>query len=696
MRIEYRPFSGMRPAVDTRVLDKSEATEAVNCDLRYQTVKPFLAPDTATLSAVTRVPLGYDVADPQTTDVSHLHDILHNVGGSIPEGLYEVNERGTYVAASVVAQDAHERVYFTRPAPDGGIYDRGRTDGTGAFEERAVGVAAPVDPDLIAAPIVSGRSTEEQVTDINWGYYIEEIASPYKQVETGVISPDDIELTSLVDDFGNEVQRYRYKIEVGDASHPLTSYSAEYVFIMYGEMTSEKGRFLGTVYPEPSVRKSETTAYVGGTLADASMAVTDAPAPLYDYCDIKYTPASEDYSHYRSYLFTYVTDRGEESAPSATTDPVAVLPSDKVTLSIDVTNRPTNSAGIRLYRTETTDAGTAFFFVNELLFDTYAPPVLSYTDLMLAVDLDGDTLQTLKWAAPPSGLRGLVLSTKGFYAGYVGSKLYLSESFVAYAWPDDYAIDFTGDITHVTRYGDTLAVFTDREIALIVGNTPLEVRKIKVEGFEVLTSIYSTTETDGLLYFATPVGIAAISGTNVAMVTDELIAQRWWRDNIDVQETRIVSFDNALYMLSGPDGDTYRIGLQAEEGGFIRLGDPLVRDLYTSSFYLGVSFLLSAPEGDAYIFDTGTAGNRTVSWRGRTEVAGIPMAVISVRALGETYPITFRVYEGDDAVPQLELTLTSDKIRKLPVMRRGREWSFEIEGTGNIVSLEIGTSGRLR
>jgi hypothetical protein len=72
------------------------------------------------------------------------------------------------------------------------------------------------------------------------------------------------------------------------------------------------------------------------------------------------------------------------------------------------------------------------------------------------------------------------------------------------------------------------------------------------------------------------------------------------------------------------------------------------------------------------------------------------MAVISVRVLAEAYPVTFRAYEGDDSVPLLELTLSSDSVRKLPVMRRGREWSFEIEGSSNIVSLEIGTSGRVR
>ncbi len=323
-----------------------------------------------------------------------------------------------------------------------------------------------------------------------------------------------------------------------------------------------------------------------------------------------------------------------------------------------------------------------------------------YTDLLLSVDLPGDTLQSADWATPPAGLKGLVLSTKGFYAGYVGSQLYLSESFLAYAWPTDYAIDFTGDISHIARYGDMLAVFTDREIALIVGNNPLEVRKIKVEGFELLTSIYSTAELDGLLYFATPTGLAVLSGTNAAIVTDDVVAERWWRDNINASECRVVAFDNVVYLLAEPEGQIYRMGLREDGGGFVRLSDSPIRDLYASSFFRGV-VLLPNTETDYYIFNVGADTPRTAVWRSRVEVADIPMAVISVRVLADAYPVTFRIYEGDDPTPVslggvTEITLDNDKIRKLPVMRRGREWSFEVEGATNIASLEIGTSGRVR
>jgi hypothetical protein len=690
MKLEYRQFNGMRPAVDPRVLSKSEALDVVDADLRYMTVNPFLQPDPSELAGATLEPLGYlaaGLSDTAGTPVNHLHDTLHYRNDVLVEGLYEVNERGTCIAASAVAQDEHERVYFSRPG--GGVYDRGRTDGAGSPEERTVGVPAPVDPDLINPPLVAGRTTSELGYTFVWRYYFERI-SDGAITEEGSLDQGDIVITSTPDVFNDTILEYKYDVPADNVSHPFFGQDPTvYHFIMYGEMTSATGRFLGTVYPSPSIRAGDTDAYIGGSLATAKMTYDPDPAVSTSTyaCEVRFAKASDEYSTYRSYLFTYVTDRGEESAPSSPTDPISVLPSQKVVLTIDVTNAPSNAVAIRIYRTETTDSGTAFFFVAE---EPIPPDPVVYTDLLLSVDLPGDTLQTTDWAPPPSTLRGLVLSTKGFYAGYVGSELYLSEPFLAYAWPTDYKIDFTGDISHIARYGDMLAVFTDREIALIVGNTPLEVRKIKVEGFELLTSIYSTSELDGLLYFATPTGMGVLSGTNAAIVTDEVVAERWWRDNIDASECAVATFDNVIYLLAQPGGQLYRMGLREDGGGFVRLSDSPIRDLHASSFFRGVVMLPTAETG-YYIFNVGADVARTAVWRSRVEVADIPMAVISVRVLAEEYPVIFRVYEGEEAIAALEITLQNDRVRKLPVMRRGREWSFEVEGDTNIVSLEVGS-----
>ena len=89
MKLTYRDFKGMRPALDSRLLNKVEAIDARDCDLKYHTVKPFLAPDLTTLSGEDREPLGYLTAgysDGVGTPIAHIHDILHNVAGRLPTG----------------------------------------------------------------------------------------------------------------------------------------------------------------------------------------------------------------------------------------------------------------------------------------------------------------------------------------------------------------------------------------------------------------------------------------------------------------------------------------------------------------------------------------------------------------------------------------------------------------------------------
>jgi hypothetical protein len=533
-------------------------------------------------------------------------------------------------------------------------------------------------------------------------------------VESNNIPDADVYDVVLVDSFLDYYYlNYMYKHDTLNASHPIVAGSynpANFRFIMTGELFSEGGRYLGKVIPSPSPYQTDTDAFISGTLADMNMKQidpTDANTPeapvapgwpifgggglIYDVAELKFDPSTDETSRYRSYLFTYVTDRGEESAPSASTDPLAVLPSQTVNLKLWIGFAPENAESIRIYRTETTDSGTNFFFIKELLLSTAIGNLIAYEDDVMTVDLPGDSLQTLTWAPPPVDLKGLVLSTKGFYAGYSGSNLYLSEPGLAYAWPDKYKIDFKGQIQHIALYGDNLVVFTDREIALIVGHTPLEVRKIKVEGFELLTSIYSTTEIDGLLYFACPTGIAALSGPSVSVVSEPVISKRFWTSNFNASEVRIDSFDQALYLFSL--GQVFRLGLGEDSGGFIKLSDSSIRDLYTSSTYRGVIMLPTSGTG-YYIFDKGSEGNRTAKWLSKLEVADVPMTPISVRVLAEGYPITFRIYDAVELAQTI--TITSDKIRKLPVLRRGREWAFEIESAYIMVSLEVGTSGRVR
>lgn len=703
MKINFRIFKGMRPAVDPRNLGEQEALQAVDCDLRLMALKPFRAPDNSTVDENDNVVLGHTAAggggDPV---VQHLVDITHFDGTEVPDGLYEVHERGTCVAPVTVLEDEHRRTYFTRPG--GGMYERYWN--TTAYTEDAVGVPAP-DAGFQSA-VVDDRESTEEAFDITWFYQVQTI-SDGSIVDKGTLPDVDMGLRIIFDDLGRPAFQYAYEVDNNDAGHvaPTGTYDrATYHFIIYGEMYSQGGNFIGNVYPSPSVFQPDTDAYIGGTLAEAEMGIgiDDGVVnePLWEYIAIYYGSVSSEYSHYRSYVYTYVSDRGEEGPPCLASDVLPVFATQNAFLVLDVTNAPDDIALARLYRTETTQAGTDFYFVDDIPFVAGSATTINYSDNLLSIDLAGDTLVSTNWQPPPAGLKGLVLSPKSFYAGYVGNTVYLSEPNLGYAWPPDYAIDFVGEVRHLAIYGDTIAVFTDLEVALIVGNTPLTVRKIKLEGFELITSIFSTTELDGVLYFSTPTGIGAVSGSQVSMVSANIFSERYWRDTVDLANVRMVGFDNSLYILSDVAGTFYRLDLDPNGSQLVELtngegagdyGD--IRDICFSQVYNGI-VVLPDSETNQYVFNQGSDVDRTVVWRSRVAVFETPVALISVRVLADEYPVTFRVYVGDDPTAKATVTLNSDHVRKMPVLRREREWSYEVEADTRIVSVEVGTSGRVR
>lgn len=676
MKIQYYNFGGMQPAIDPHRLPKMTAQVAENCDLSFKTLKPWPEPDDTALAAATFQELGrIAAAGNPTQSTQHLVDLRYPSG---TPGFYQVQERGTKVAPSTILDDAHERVYFTRP--DGGLYVNGRTDAAGALTERSVGVPAPGAAYGILGQTVSGRTLAQAGFAPQWKYQREHQVSG-AVVDTGNIS--DI-TARLVNGLAEVRLEYTYDVLITDAAHPNYGHP-DTNFIMFAEYYSEGGKYIGRIYPDLSGFVLDSDVFIGGAEAKADQTV-DASQNV---VTIRFDQAADDYAKYRAYAVSYVTDRGEEGPPGTPTDVITLLPSQKVTLTLDGSDAPAEVTHARIYRTETSEAGTAFYFVAEVSIGA-----ADYKDITHSIDLDGDTLATSTYDPPPADLNGLVLSTKGFYAGYSGSRLYLSEPHLAYAWPEGYIIDFTGDILHIALYGDMIAVFTTDEISLVVGHTPMQARKVRVEGFELCTSPLSTVELGDALYFSAPTGIAALGGTSVSLISDQVFSPAYWRDVMKPETIQMVGFENALYMLPDEGTSVYRMALGSGGGGLVELTTPdNTRDLSISRHYPGVIFHDSV--NGPYRFEDGSTP-RVMKWRSRIEMADIPMAPISVRVFANAYPVTFRLYKGDVVDPSVVVVLSSDKIRKLPIARREREWSFEVESETEILSLEIGTSGRVR
>jgi hypothetical protein len=236
-------------------------------------------------------------------------------------------------------------------------------------------------------------------------------------------------------------------------------------------------------------------------------------------------PATET----RVYIYTYVNTFGsliEESAPSPASTVFTVAASKAVTIS-GFAAPPAgkyNWTHIRIYRSTSAGSGANYAFVAEIPLAT-----TSYTDDLRA-DALGSAIQTIGWAPPPSGLKGIVSMAGGVLAGFVGNTVYFSEPYYPHAWPIRYSLNVPHQIVGLGAIGSTLVVVTDLFPYVITGINPgaMSVEKIPVPEPCVSKRSIAVDET-GVMY-ASPNGLVSIGRGAQGVVTHNLFRRDEWQE----------------------------------------------------------------------------------------------------------------------------------------------------------------------
>ncbi|WP_243546214.1 hypothetical protein [Pseudodesulfovibrio tunisiensis] len=159
-----------------------------------------------------------------------------------------------------------------------------------------------------------------------------------------------------------------------------------------------------------------------------------------------------------NYVFTLVSEHGEEGPPSPPSDDITAMPGETVTVSgllmPDVAGRNRITAK-RIYRVNVGASGSAAHqFVAEIEAD-----VIEFTDTVAAGDL-GEVLPSNDWTAPVPGLQGLTAMPGGFLAAFKGRDLWFSLPGYPHAWPLRFNLTVGFDVKALARTGNTLAVLT--------------------------------------------------------------------------------------------------------------------------------------------------------------------------------------------------------------------------------------------
>lgn len=316
------------------------------------------------------------------------------------------------------------------------------------------------------------------------------------------------------------------------------------------------------VYDASDVLIAEVTGT--GTFDDgdwcgfANGSTSDAPSLFTTFYDNYHVQATGSTNYVpvntaTSYVYTFVNDLGEESAPS--TASATVLRPDGVAITVTTpAGVPTGTDpdyGIttkRIYRAATGSSGTVFLFVAEIPLAT-----TEYVDSIPDTEL-GEALESEDWDLPPSDLRGILALPNGVMVGFRRNQLCFSAQNRPHAWPVRYRLNTDTDIVGIGNIDATVVIGTQSFPYVASGNDPAAYSMAKFEVPQACVSKRSFAYLTGIgVVFASPDGLIAVSGVGqVRNLTESIFTREQWQA-LEPESIVAVAHDDVYHFYYGTD-----------------------------------------------------------------------------------------------------------------------------------------------
>lgn len=152
----------------------------------------------------------------------------------------------------------------------------------------------------------------------------------------------------------------------------------------------------------------------------------------------------------------------------------------------------------------------------------------TYNDTILDAAIPGDDLISALWAPPPADLTCLRLAPCGSLVGVSGNLICLSEPFQPHAWPVEYQFGCDYPLLGVGMSGTDIVGVTSSNPYLLTGTEPSSMYNQKLSGVYPGYSKRSIISDGGSCYFASRVGMVAVSGGAPSVITDPWFAKDEW------------------------------------------------------------------------------------------------------------------------------------------------------------------------
>jgi len=281
-------------------------------------------------------------------------------------------------------------------------------------------------------------------------------------------------------------------------------------------------------WAEPVLVNVGGTSFFNVPNARISPALVESDADLFNitgsfYYDVDRTASTVDTLEARTFVYTYVSDLGEEGPPSPLSQSFDILDGVEVLIS-GLALPPTigfNIQKMRLYRTSSSEAGTEFQLIKEINVSTTARDAVPNAEL-------GEIITTTTWDPPDPEMIGLTTMPNGMMVGFKGKNIFFCEPYFPHAWPPEYdqAIDY--EIVGLAAFGNSVAVMTKGWPYLLTGSHPRNVNLRPIKVNQACTNKESIATDGDKVYYASPDGLVEISVNGVRVATENYLRKEDW------------------------------------------------------------------------------------------------------------------------------------------------------------------------
>jgi hypothetical protein len=442
--------------------------------------------------------------------------------------------------------------------------------------------------------------------------------------------------------------------------------------------TAERTYYTGADLP----RVTDNLIGLGSAPYPTASVKLGVPAPTSAIILTQTTAGTGD-DELRYYTHTFVTDKGEESAPgptaSITCKPGAII--DFGTLETAPTNHGISKR--RFYRTQVGTSDSAeFFFLREDLSST----TTGITDD--ARTLGADTLVTVGWLVPPTDLKHLTVLWNGIMAGISGRGIRFCEPYKPYAWPLAYEL-IPPDVSPVAMvaWSTNLMVLTNGQPRIVTGSVS---DGMSDDPTDFDASCVSETSAVGFGHgaaWASADGLAYYGAKGAFISTAHLLRPEQWRAL--APETIVASQYEGLY-----------VGFYLKDGawkGFVinpvnPSGIFFLAKGYQAAYFDKLRNALFVLDGTKVKKWNAAEELLTATFRSKLMAQPAPQALACGRVIADAYPVTLRVF--GDGVEVATKTVASRAPFRLPSGWKASEIQIEIQAAARVTAVELAPSIR--